>query len=167
MEAILRKTLRGGKFSAVSSSRRRTMAAIRQRGTRSTEWKLRMALVRSGVKDWVLHPLDLPARPDLFFPRHRIAIFVDGCFWHGCRRCGHIPKTNRLFWSLKLAQNKRRDRRDKIRLRKYEIVVIRIWEHDLVPGKQTNVVQRIQQSLQASCRRQRSKSTKRKTHSRV
>src|SRR5688500_15793960 len=98
MEKLLRETLPGGQFLNVPKVRSRAMSAIRGKNNRSTEIKFRMALVRAGISGWSIHE-NLPGRPDVYFSGARVAVFLDGCFWHGCARCGHIPKTNSLFWS--------------------------------------------------------------------
>lgn len=72
----------------------------------------------------------LPGRPDLVFPIQRVAVFVHGCFWHGCPRCYTEPKRNRVWWREKIAANKRRDRRKADQLRRIGYRVITIWEHD-------------------------------------
>jgi DNA mismatch endonuclease (patch repair protein) len=131
MEKALKSTLPSGRFSKVEAARSRIMRAIPSRGARSTERAFSMALARGGIGGWRIHPAGLPAKPDFYFPDAKLAIFVDGCFWHGCPRCGHVPARNHPFWSLKLALNKVRDRRDNSRLRQAGIKVIRIWEHEL------------------------------------
>ncbi len=90
-----------------------------------------MALTRAGIKGWKLHPVGLLGSPDIYFPKERLAIFVDGCFWHGCARCGHIPKTRSAFWAAKIGRNKTRDCLNTRKLRQTGIDVIRIWEHAL------------------------------------
>jgi len=72
----------------------------------------------------------LPGRPDLVLPDHGIAVFVHGCFWHGCPRCYVEPKRNRQWWRQKIANNRRRDRRKANQLRKLGYSVITIMEHD-------------------------------------
>jgi len=72
----------------------------------------------------------LPGRPDLVFPIQRIAVFVHGCFWHGCPRCYTEPKKNRVWWREKISANKRRDRRKADQLRRIGYRVVTIWEHD-------------------------------------
>lgn len=131
MEKILKKKLPGGKFSNVPAARSKTMSAIRGRGNLSTEVAFRMALVRAAVGGWVLHPRDVAGKPDVFFPERFLAIFLDGCFWHGCPRCGHIPKTNRGFWKAKIERTKARDLRTRNKLRRDGISVLRFWEHDI------------------------------------
>jgi DNA mismatch endonuclease (patch repair protein) len=130
MENYLRSKLYGGRFHQVTPQRSRIMSSIRGKSNKSTEGILRMALVRAGMKGWQLHA-NLPGRPDFYFPSSRTAIFVDGCFWHGCARCGHVPKTNRPFWAAKIARNRQRDRRNRRILVHEQISVLRFWEHDL------------------------------------
>jgi DNA mismatch endonuclease, patch repair protein len=130
MEALLKLKLKNGRFDAVPMERSRIMSSIRGKSNKSTERTLRMALVRTGIRGWQLHA-DLPGRPDFYFHKLRIAVFVDGCFWHGCARCGHIPRTNRPFWKAKIARNRQRDRRNLKTLRAQKIDVLRFWEHDL------------------------------------
>jgi DNA mismatch endonuclease (patch repair protein) len=145
MEQRLRETLADGKFIDVSAARSRQMGAIRGRGNRSTELRLRLALVRAGLNGWRLHAQDLPGTPDFYFPEQKLAVFVDGCFWHGCPQCGHIPNNNRGFWTAKLARNKERDQATGQRLRTLGIATIRIWEHEI---KQASVgLQRVQEAL--------------------
>jgi DNA mismatch endonuclease (patch repair protein) len=64
------------------------------------------------------------------FPRHRLAVFVDGCFWHSCPEHGSSPKANQAFWNTKLAANRRRDLETDTLLRAQGWTVIRIWEHE-------------------------------------
>lgn len=111
------------------------MAAIRGKHTKSTEVVLRMALVRAKISGWRLHASDLPGKPDFYFAKSKVAIFVDGCFWHGCHYCGHIPKTRRSFWQLKIMRNKQRDRATSRKLRAQGLVVMRFWEHSLASEK--------------------------------
>jgi DNA mismatch endonuclease (patch repair protein) len=71
----------------------------------------------------------LIGKPDFFFPAKRLAVFVDGCFWHGCPRCGHTPRTRTGFWATKLLRNRERDTWVNSTLRKNGVHVIRLWEH--------------------------------------
>ncbi len=145
MERLLRLSLPNGCFSDVVASRSRTMSAIRAKHNGSTELKFRMGLVRSATTGWVLHA-DLPGKPDVYFPRAKLAIFLDGCFWHGCRKCGHIPKSNSMFWCTKIELNRRRDRRNNKELRRRGFVVVRVWEHSLQHG---NLLQKILNKINA------------------
>jgi DNA mismatch endonuclease (patch repair protein) len=131
MERILRKTLTNGCFANVTPERSRIMSAIRGKRNKSTELPLRMALVRAGLRGWSSHPDHILGKPDFFFSRRGIAVFVDGCFWHGCRRCGHVPKTNRPFWTAKIIRNRQRDLITSRKLRARHVVVLRFWEHDV------------------------------------
>jgi DNA mismatch endonuclease, patch repair protein len=67
---------------------------------------------------------------DVVFPRSRVAVFVDGCFWHGCPQHGTRPKTNSHYWDAKLARNGERDRRNDVLLRDAGWTVVRVWEHE-------------------------------------
>ena len=123
------------------ATRSKIMSRIRSKGNRSTEWKMRMALVSSGIKGWKMHPKGLIGKPDFIFEKHKIAIFVDGCFWHGCPRCGHLPKTNEKYWHKKILGNAERDAANRKELRKSGWLVVRIWEHDLlIQGKSIRFV---------------------------
>lgn len=110
--------------------RSRIMSAIKGKGNQSTEERLRKILKDYGLSGWRRH-LPLPGRPDFAFPRHKLAIFVDGCFWHGCPRCFKMPKKNTEFWAEKLRRNRARDRRNARLLRSKGWSVMRVWEHDL------------------------------------
>jgi DNA mismatch endonuclease, patch repair protein len=131
MERALRKHLPGGMFSNVTARASKNLSAVRGRGNRTTEIRLRLALVRARIRGWNVQPLGLPGNPDFVFFRERIAIFVDGCFWHGCPRCGHIPKTNSPFWQAKIQRNIERDQANIHKLCDSDFRVARIWEHEL------------------------------------
>lgn len=73
----------------------------------------------------------LPGQPDLIFTRKRAVIFVDGCFWHGCRRCHNFERDCNEWWQSKVQTNVQRDRRVRATLRKDGWKVIRVWEHQL------------------------------------
>lgn len=135
MERRLRERLKGGKFTNVPVKRSRTMAAIRGKNNRATELRLRMALVRAGIRGWETNVEELPGKPDFFFRKKRVAVFVDGCFWHGCPKCGHYPKTRRSFWKTKILRNKERDKKNRQKLRREGIRVVSIWEHSLYGSK--------------------------------
>ena len=138
MEKRLKKHLKDGKFDNVSKKRSKVMSSIRGKHNRSTEICLKMALVRSGVKGWELHSKNLPGTPDFYFPHAKLAVFVDGCFWHGCPKCGHIPKTRSEFWEAKIKRTKQRDRKKRLELRKIGISTLGIWEHELKENSGVN-----------------------------
>lgn len=70
---------------------------------------------------------------DIVFPRQKIGVFVDGCFWHGCPDHATFPRSNTDYWLPKLTENKERDNRQTDRLRAAGWVVFRVWEHDCRP----------------------------------
>lgn len=117
---------------STSAGRRRNMAAIRRRDTKP-ELQLRRALHRLGHRFRVDHRLDLPGgrvRPDIAFTRRRVAVFVDGCFFHACPVHGtRVAIKNSNYWLPKLEGNVARDRRADALLRDAGWNVVRIWEH--------------------------------------
>ena len=73
----------------------------------------------------------IKGKPDFFFPEGKVAVFLDGCFWHGCPKCGHVPSVNRPFWKAKIERNQRRDVETDASLREAAITPVRFWEHEL------------------------------------
>ena len=130
MEKYLRLKLRGGVFRNVSEKRSAAMGKVRGKGNRTTEMRLRYALVRAGISGWRLH-VPIPGRPDFYFYKQKIAIFVDGCFWHGCPKCGHIPKVNRAFWRAKIERNRERAQKWDRLLSRQGIRARHVWECEL------------------------------------
>lgn len=131
MEKFLKEMLPGGKFQAVEPSHAHIMKAVRGRGNRTTEQLFENALVASGILGWEMHARSIRGCPDFFFPRERIAVFLDGCFWHGCSQCGHIPKKNSEFWTAKFSRNRERDLKITATVRRHGISVLRFWEHQI------------------------------------
>lgn len=131
MERALRSKLVGGKFRGVTQDHSQRMGAIAGKGNKTTECRLRAGLTRAGLRGWVLHVRELPGTPDFAFPSQRVAVFVDGCFWHGCSKCQHSMKRNARYWAEKVKRNRARDRRTVTALRRQGYKVIRFWEHDL------------------------------------
>jgi DNA mismatch endonuclease (patch repair protein) len=116
---------------ASSPSARKVMRANRGRDTQP-ETELRSALHRRGFR-FRKHasPLQgLRCRADVVFTRERVAVFVDGCFWHACPVHGVQPQTNREYWTAKIARNAQRDQRNNVALREAGWEPIRIWEHE-------------------------------------
>ena len=107
------------------------MAAIRGRGNRSTERTFAALLRAWRLRGWKLHSKEVAGKPDFFFGDRQIAVFVDGCFWHGCPRCFRAPRQNAEFWAEKIGRNRARDRAVGRALRRQGIRVLRIWEHDV------------------------------------
>src|SRR5260221_13814222 len=122
------------------------MRAIKANSNVTTELRLRALLVRNRVKGWRVRVSSVIGTPDFFFDRERVAIFVDGCFWHGCPDCGHIPKTNRSYWRKKLARNKKRDSQIRKTLRHSGIRVVRVWECEL-RGRSASSIKKILRML--------------------
>lgn len=110
------------------SQRKYCMSRIRAQNT-SPEINLRKELWANGFRYRIRNKL--PGKPDIIFSKHRIAIFVDGCFWHGCSEHYQIPETNTEFWNNKIEKNVERDRKNNSNLRNMGWIVIRFWEHEL------------------------------------
>lgn len=111
----------------LNANRSRLMSRVRSRNTRP-ELALRRALHALGLR-YRLDSKHLPGRPDIIFPTQRLAVFVHGCFWHGCSRCDRgqrRPKTNVAFWQRKLEQNRARD------LASEQALVVSGWRVDTV-----------------------------------
>jgi len=104
------------------------MSRVHSTGNQTTEKRLASLLRRAGLSGWRRHQL-LPGRPDFAWPKAKVAVFVDGCFWHG-HDCGKnvTPRTNARAWREKIRRNKERDRRAGRSLRRRSWRVVRIWE---------------------------------------
>ena len=107
-----------------------TMSRIRSSGNETTEKRFVALLKSAGIKGWRRHA-KLAGRPDFIFPRARVAVFLDGCFWHGCPRCCRTPKTNPAYWTDKIRKNALRDREVSSSLRSAGWRVVRLWEHSI------------------------------------
>ena len=114
--------------SAAASNR---MKRVRQKGT-AKELALRSALHRLGLRFRVqVAPLkEFKRHADIVFTRERVAIFVDGCFWHVCPLHRTVPKANAEWWNAKLEANVRRDEETNAQLRAAGWTVLRFWEHE-------------------------------------
>lgn len=122
------------------------MARIRSRGNRSTELALMTLLRRNGVTGWRRHKAVF-GRPDFVFAGRRLAVFVDGEFWHGHITRGRLPVTNRAYWRDKITRNRTRDRFVNRELRRRGWTVLRIWEHQLAPAFADRTVARLLSAL--------------------
>ena len=114
--------------------RRRIMQANKRRDT-APEMALRSGLHGLGLRFRVDYPVAVggprrPVRVDIALTRARIAVFVDGCFWHSCPIHGTVPRSNTEYWIPKLAENVQRDRHTDQALIDQGWVVIRVWEHE-------------------------------------
>lgn len=115
-----------------TAGRSRNMAAIRRRDTKP-EARLRSALHRLGYRFRKDHPIRVEGkliRPDIAFTKRRVAVFVDGCFWHCCPEHGRKPSVNGAYWSPKLEGNVKRDRDQTAALASAGWMVMRFWEHE-------------------------------------
>jgi DNA mismatch endonuclease (patch repair protein) len=127
------------------SKRSEVMSRIRGSGNKDTELALARLLRRHGVTGWRRNQR-LFGKPDFVFPKAKLTVFVDGCFWHGCPKHATKPANNRAFWQRKLSLNKKRDLVVVRTLRKIGWRVIRIWE--CVLAKRPEIcVRRIEQAL--------------------
>lgn len=133
------------------SKRSEVMRRIRGCGNRDTEMAFIKLLKAAGITGWRRHfALSCDTRtgtqtrvsgrsrrvkPDFVFAGPRLAVFIDGCFWHGCPRHATAPKTNAEFWAAKRAENRARDRYVNRVLRRRGWRVVRIWEHELRSGR--------------------------------
>lgn len=120
------------------------MSAVRQRDT-APELKLRHALYRAGVRGWRCSYRRAPGRPDLAWPALRVAVFVDGAFWHG-HPSRHAPGRSGAYWDFKIAGNVARDRRVDAELRAADWQVVRAWDFE-VQRSIDEVVRRVRQAL--------------------
>ena len=126
------------------AKRSEVMSRIRSRGNKDTELAMARLLRQSNMSGWRRH-YGITGRPDFAFVSSRVAVFVDGCFWHACPRCGVLPRNNRKFWMAKLSGNVARDRRVTRALRGAGWTVLRIWEHEFT--RPEGVVSRLQRSF--------------------
>lgn len=140
------------RFPDVSPTVRKVMRANRGKDT-EPELTVRRGLHARGLR-FRLHRKDLPGRPDVVFPSAKVAVFVHGCFWHGCTRCDRgrrRPKSNPAFWDAKLVENRSRDARNESALREAGWRVEIIWECDLrAAGRVPAVLDRIEASVRRS-----------------
>jgi DNA mismatch endonuclease, patch repair protein len=118
------------------------MAAVKGRGNRATELELIGVFRKYRIRGWRRRSR-IFGNPDFIFPTARLAVFVDGCFWHGCPIHKSLPEANRAFWKRKLDRNRTRDREVRRQLRDRGWHILRIWQHEL--GKPERVAHRIAQ----------------------
>ncbi len=104
------------------------MSQVKNRNTKP-EVSVRKLLWQKGFRYRIEY--GLRGKPDIVFPANNIAIFIDGCFWHHCPMHYKTPETNTKFWKNKILQNKKRDYKNNIQLRKAGWTVLRIWEHEV------------------------------------
>lgn len=112
------------------------MSKVKTRDT-GAEVALRSLLHGRGLRfrvDRAVQGVTKGGKPDILFPTERVAVFVDGCFWHGCSQHRSIPQANRDWWNAKIVATQERDRRQEAELRAAGWYVIRMWEHEDLVG---------------------------------
>lgn len=122
------------------------MSRIRGRGNKDTELALAKLFRWHKITGWRRNQ-KIFGKPDFIFPKLKLALFVDGCFWHGCPKHETKPKNNRAFWRRKFSRNKKRDVLVTRTLRRAGWRVLRIWEHELARKNEARLLRRIQQAL--------------------
>lgn len=111
--------------------RLKTMRSVKAKNT-GLERSVASMLAGMRLRGWRKHAKELPGHPDVVFEAERVAIFVDGCFWHGCHICNRpLPKTNADYWVRKINNNVRRASEADEKLSHDGWRVVRIWEHEL------------------------------------
>jgi len=120
------------------------MGKVKRKDNKTTEIALMQYLKKERIFGWRRH-LPIPGRPDFSFRKQKVAVFVDGCFWHGCPRCFRLPKQNRAFWKAKIEGNQKRDLSVNVRLRRLGWKVLRIKECQLKNPEQ--VVGRVAEAI--------------------
>lgn len=129
-------------------TRSKIMSRIRGKNTKP-EILLRKNLWHSGHKGYRLNYGKAFGKPDICYVGKRISIFVDGCFWHGCPSCYKKPSSNKKYWSEKLKQNKERDMKANIKLKKEGWVVMRFWECQI-----TKEIDKVSQEIKEKIKKQ-------------
>ena len=130
------------------AKRNEVMSRIRGSGNKDTELRLIALFREHGITGW-RRKARVFGKPDFVFPKVRVAVFVDGCYWHGCPRHATMPKTNRAFWTEKLSRNKARDRKVTRTLRADDWSVRRVWECALTRRRSPATVRRIARAVAA------------------
>ena len=125
--------------------RSRIMKSVRSVGNLSTELGIVRLFRIFKIAGWRRH-FPIAGKPDFAFPRHKIAVFVDGCFWHGCPAHLRMPSSNLEYWQRKISRNKERDKKVARELKGRGWKVIRIWEHD-IKSAPARIVKRISSAL--------------------
>lgn len=125
--------------------RSRIMASVHTRGSGTTEVRM-MEVLRNHRLRGFRTQWRVRGTPDFVWPRLKVALFVDGCFWHGCPRCCRVSKSNTPFWRLKVKNNRSRDKRVSAALRRRGWKVLRVWECTV---RSVVTVKRIKRALEA------------------
>jgi len=105
------------------------MASIQGKNTRP-EITIRKMLWQKGLR-YRIHNKTIFGTPDISIKKKKLAVFIDGCFWHGCKRCYEEPKSNVKFWRKKIKDNRKRRTDVKSRLKSEGWKIIEMWEHEI------------------------------------
>lgn len=133
--------------------RKKTMQAVKGKGTK-LERRLFAMLAGMRVKGWRKNVGDIAGKPDVVFSHEKLAIFIDGCFWHGCPICNRkLPETNREYWVRKINRNVELAKIHNQKLADEGWTVIRIWEHEV---KDREAMQRIKSSVRQALNKEQS-----------
>lgn len=122
------------------------MARISGHGNKETEVALAKLFQRHRIVGWRRNQ-PVFGKPDFIFAKSRVAVFVDGCFWHSCPKHATMPKTNRVYWHRKLLANKKRDRLVTHKLRRAGWRVVRIWQHELIRKNETHLLRHLERAF--------------------
>ena len=136
MADIFSKTKRSDIMSKVRSKDSKIEIALRK-----ALWKEGFRYRKNSTKHF--------GKPDIVLPKYKTVIFVDSCFWHGCKKHGSMPATRKNFWEKKIARNKERDKEVNRHYKKESWRLIRVWEHEIVK-KYYPLTERIISKLQTS-----------------
>jgi len=129
------------------TERSRIMASVKSANNKSTDLRFLSILKEKSITGWHRN-YPVTGNPDFVFPRLKIAVFIDGCFWHRCPSHCRMPASNKDYWRTKIANNKSRDKKTTKGLKDKSWVVIRIWEHEIKLGKlnrKLNLIKKIAQ----------------------
>ena len=144
------RSVRTGLHLAPAASSPRVARLMRAIPVRNTMPERRVAqILRRQQLSFRRNTPHLPGTPDFYLPWASLAIFVDGCFWHGCPRCFRTPSVNSKWWVTKIETTKRRDRRKDAALRRLGLSVIHIREHD----SEDRIERRIRRLTRSTTRR--------------
>lgn len=136
------------------AERSRIMSAVKNGGNKATEMVLVKLMRKHGITGW-RRRVRLTGKPDFVFTTQKVAVFVDGCFWHGCPKHCRMPKSNRGYWKPKITGNQARDALVNLTLRRAGWRVLRVWEHELAKRNERKLFIRIQRVFDTSPRSRR------------
>ena len=136
-----------------SSKRSEIMKSIRSKDT-SCELIVRKMIFAMGYR-YRLHRADLPGKPDIVFPKLKKVIFVQGCFWHGCKKCSRakLPESNKKFWSDKIQGNITRDKQNYKKLKKLGWDYFCVWQCEIKKKNEDKLKSRIDKYLRSELKR--------------